>query len=153
VRWRVSVCGVASVWMCACVRGQRGGYAQALLSARDLALSKASVCRVSKVALGKASVLVFFSLFETLQRAGGAVKGFAECPRSDTRQTLALPSARSGALGNLIFFIFLLLLFHNVFSSICSDVLWKYLVKYTQQYIFDFSRNIIPLFYAATAQI
>ena len=30
-------------------------------------------------------------------------KGFAECPMSDTRQTPALPSARSGALSKPIF--------------------------------------------------
>ena len=45
--------------------------------------------------------VLFFS-FSITKLLGGAVKGFAECPRYDTRQNLDLPSAIYRALGKLI---------------------------------------------------
>ena len=67
--------------------GDWGGYKGGLPSARDLALDKPPFC--------------FFS-FSITKLLGGAVKGFAECPRYDTRQNRDLPSAIYRALGKLI---------------------------------------------------
>ena len=123
---------------------------QCLLSAPDLALSKSGYaeCQIGTLELCRvpdqghsANPFFLFSHCACVRPVGGL----------PSVPDLTLGSARLGALGKPSFFIFLL--FRDVFFSICSDVLWKYLVKLTQQYIFDFYRNIILLFYAVTAQI